>query len=90
VVVVPLTPVSILIETDSRRRVSLARLGVEADTYYLAERRSDGSIVLVPAEVRPKVLDVVDRLAPDWRESVADPTPPQPSEVWEQIRGEAI
>jgi len=54
-----------LLETDGRRRVSLARLGVEKDSYFLAERRDDGSILLTPAEVRPKVLEVVERVVPD-------------------------
>jgi len=78
---------SILIETDGRRRVSLARLGVEADTYYLAERRANGTIVLVPAEVRPKVFDLVDEAVPGWDEAKA-PTPEDvsPNAMWEQIK----
>jgi len=56
---------SILLETDSRKRISLARLGAEQSSYYLAEQRPDGSILLVPAEVRPKVLDTIERVVPD-------------------------
>lgn len=34
---------------DGRRRTSLARVGVAADTRYIAETYADGSIVLTPA-----------------------------------------
>ncbi len=61
---------SVLLETDGRKRISLARLGAEQSEYYIAERRDDGSILLVPAEVRPKVLDVIERVAPNWRDAV--------------------
>lgn len=79
---------SILVETDGRRRVSLAKLGVEADTYYLAEKRDDGTIVLVPADVRPKVFEVADRLVPGWDASDEPSGDARPSALWEQIKAE--
>ena len=80
----------ILVETDSRKRISLAKLGVEESRYYLADCRPDGSILLRPAEVRPKVMDVIDRAIPNWRETVATETDVKPSPLWEQVRDDYI
>ena len=79
---------STLLETDSRKRISLAKLGVEDSKYYLAECRADGSIVLRPAEVRPKVIEVVDRAIPDWRTNAATETEVKPSAEWQRVRDE--
>ena len=78
---------SVLLETDSRKRVSLARLGVEKSTYFLAEQRDDGSILLVPAEVRPKLLDVVERVVPDL-DAAAATTDVQARAEWKALRDE--
>lgn len=44
-----------LLELDSRRRGSLAKMGRPEDTRYLVEVQDDGTIILTPAEVTPKV-----------------------------------
>lgn len=41
-----------LVEVDARKRVSLG--GLVQHRYYLAKVESDGTIILTPAEVRPK------------------------------------
>jgi len=76
-----------IVESDSRRRLSLARLGVEKDAVYLAERRDDGSIVLTPADVRPKVLEVVERVFPDLDELAAIDTG-EPDPLWDAAKAE--
>jgi len=77
---------SILVETDARKRISLAKLGVDDTKYYLAECRADGSILLRPAEVRPKVMDIVERAHPDWEETLVNETDVKPSAEWERVR----
>lgn len=81
---------SILVETDARKRISLAKLGVDDTRYYMADRRPDGSILLRPAEVRPKVMDTIDRVMPDWRTTTANETDVKPSAEWERIRDEFV
>ena len=41
----------ILIELDSRRRVSLGRVGRAEHTRYLANEQPDGTVILTPAVV---------------------------------------
>lgn len=43
-----------LVELDSRRRASLARLGAD-HRFYLARREPDGTIVLTPAVVQSEL-----------------------------------
>jgi len=81
---------AILLETDSRKRISLAKLGIDEASYFLAEQRADGTILLVPAEVRPKVLETVERAIPDWEAAAAETEMPQPSSEWESIKRKAL
>lgn len=64
-----------LVELDSRKRASLARLGAD-HRFYLARRESDGTIVLTPASVQSELearlhrnSELTDRL----REQVTAP-----------------
>jgi len=82
--------VTILLETDSRKRVSLAKLGVGEASYFLAEQRPDGTIILVPAEVRPKVLEIVERAIPDWETAAAETEQPEHSSEWDAIKREML
>ena len=79
-----------VLETDARRRISLAKLGVEESSFFLAEARADGSILLTPAEVRPKVLDKVDNAFPGWEAATADVGEAKASALWDAIKAEAI
>ena len=44
-------PTLVLVDTDPRVRVSLARLGVQPGRRYLARVESDGAVILEPAVV---------------------------------------
>jgi len=85
----------VLVELDSGGRLSLRRLAGEDDRYFLAQRRSDGTILLVPADVavrRPVVegeheesisLELVDLSDPITAEVA-----PDEGSWWEQRREE--
>ncbi len=64
-----------LVELDSRRRASLARLGPD-HRFYLASRDPDGTIVLTPAVVQSELearLLQNPELADRLRSQAADP-----------------
>lgn len=72
---------TILVEPDARKRVSLARLNVDLADTYLARVEPDGSIVLEPAVVLSALEAslLADRqLRAEVTESIANPRPTQP------------
>jgi hypothetical protein len=44
-----------ILEVDSRRRVSLGRIGHPEHTRYLAHEEPDGAIILEPVAVMPEI-----------------------------------
>ena len=83
----------VLIELDSRRRLSMRRLAEEEDQYFLAQKRPDGSILLTPADVAPRRpivndddADVVTDAIVDLRDRVNGEESPKKSSWWEQRR----
>lgn len=50
------TPDPVVVECDSRRRVSLAKIGNPAHRYYMVEAGDDGTIRLTPAVIIPASL----------------------------------
>ena len=82
----------VLIELDSRRRLSMRRLAEENDRYFLAQKRSDGTILLTPADVAPrrpaKGSEGADLTSEegDPRDRLAGEPPPKEGSWWEQRR----
>ena len=59
-----------VIDLDSRKRLPLARIVDDDDERFIVEKRSDGTILLIPAVALPKWL--AERVAdPAWHEDMA-------------------
>ncbi len=83
----------VLIELDSRGRLSLRRLAEEDDRYFLAQKRPDGSILLMPADVAPRRrvvgpdhTEVIADEIVDLRDRMKSDDSPKKSLWWEQRR----
>ncbi len=83
----------VLIEVDSRRRLSLRRLADDGDTYFFAQKRPDGSILLTPADVAPRrpvvpddEMDLIEATITDLRDRMDGDHSSKKSSWWEQRR----
>ncbi len=82
-----------VIVPDNRGRVLLAKITDDVAGHYIASINDDGVITLVPAVVRPQLVErildldpaVLDRIS----QQVVAGEEPGPSDLWDQIKGES-
>ena len=84
---------STVIVPDNRGRVLLGKVIDQVADHYLATVDDHGIITLVPAVVRPKMLDDVMSRDPELIERIREfeqsGEQALPSEVWDQIKAES-
>ena len=77
-----------IVRPDARGRFPLARFTSELADHYLVKVAKSGVITLVPASVRPAIVDELEAVNPsfveDLQAAVAGPT--TQSELWESVR----
>lgn len=64
-------PMQRVLETDSRGRVSLRKLGIDSNTYFQATVLESGNVLLEPLEFRTALEASLERTMPDLAETVA-------------------
>lgn len=83
----------IAISPDGRGRVLLSRLVDDLSEHYLGSVSDTGVITLVPATLRPKMVEHALEIDPDLFERLdehyASGQPAAPSELWERIKAES-
>ncbi len=81
---------STVIVPDNRGRVLLGKVTAEVAGHYIASVDDDGVITLVPAVVRPKIVERILELDPTMLDRISEQVlageEPAASELWEQIR----
>lgn len=61
-----------VIETDSRGRISLKKLGVEGHSHYQVSVLSSGNVLLEPVVFRTALETTLDNTLPDINSTVAE------------------
>jgi|GEM_PF-3690296 len=83
---------STVIVPDNRGRVLLGKVIDQVADHYLATADEHGIITLVPAVVRPKMLDDILSRDPELAQRISEfqqsGEQALPSELWEQIKSE--
>lgn len=77
-----------MVKPDGRGRIPLARFVSDLADQYLVKVSANGVISLVPATVRPAVLDEVETIVPSFEAdlAVAVESDAGSSSFWESVR----
>jgi len=84
---------STVIVPDNRGRVLLGKLTNNVAGHYLASVNDDGIITLVPAVVRPELVERILDLDPELLDRISDQLlsgdEPASSSLWDQVKAES-
>ncbi len=84
---------STVIVPDNRGRVLLGKVTQQVAGHYLASVNTDGIITLVPAVVRPEMVERILELDPELVDRISEQLlsgdEPATSELWSQIKAES-
>ena len=82
-----------VIVPDNRGRVLLGKVTNSVADHYLASVNDDGIITLVPAVVRPEIVERMLELDPTVLDRISEQLlsgeEPAASELWDQIKAES-
>ena len=75
------------VQPDSRGRIPLGRYTKELSDHYLISVNDNGVITLIPATVRPAILDRLEEIAPGFAKQLdeAVASGAHPSDLWKEL-----